>query len=147
MITIIAVGKQEYCKKEFELYLKRLRNYSDVKFIEVREEKDRNPEIVRRKEGEKILAKAEGHVAVLDASGQQFSSEEFAGFLKRKKEENKKISFVVGGAFGLSKDVLDRADAKISLSRMTLQHDICRIFLLEQIYRAFTIMNKGKYHK
>ncbi len=147
MIMIIAVGKQEYCKKEFELYLKRLRNYSNIEFIEIREEKDRNPEIVKKKEGEKILAKVEGYVAVLDASGQQFSSEEFAGFLKRKKEENRKINFVVGGAFGLSKEVLDRADAKISLSRMTLQHDICRIFLLEQVYRAFTIMKKERYHK
>jgi 23S rRNA (pseudouridine1915-N3)-methyltransferase len=98
-------------------------------------------------EGTRILKQTEitDFVVALDLSGKQLTSEDFAKFLKDNEEKN--LVFVIGGAYGLSENVLKKASRKISLSKMTLPHELCRLFLVEQIYRAQSILEGKSYHK
>lgn len=140
-MKIVVVGrmKEKYLQEGITEYVKRLGAFTPLKVIEV---KDSGME----EEGEKILkALSDDYVIALDVKGRELSSEEFSLFLK--KNPDKKIAFVIGGAEGLSGKVLDRADYPLSLSRMTFTHEMARLIFLEQLYRAFTIMHGRKYHK
>ncbi len=134
-------------------YLKRLKRFVSCKWTEVkpvRITKSTSDEEVIRKEGENILAKTEpgDYMIALDKSGKQYSSKGFASMLKKLSVENRgRVCFVIGGPLGLSKDVLKRADHILSISKMTLTHEMARLILTEQIYRAFTIIEGHKYHK
>ena len=144
MLKIISIGKLRNYNAMFYEYVKRIERFSRIEIIELKEEKDKNPEIVKKKEGEKILNHIKNEfIIVLDAYGRQFSSEEFSNVIKN----NPNICFVIGGANGLSTDVLSKANLKFSISRMTLQHDLVKVVLIEQIYRAFTIIKNLEYHK
>ena len=157
-ISIITVGKlkEKYLKQGIDEYLKRLSAYAKIEIIEVPDEKA--PEelsetemlIVKQKEGERILAKInpDAHVIALAIEGKLKSSEELADNLDKLATYGKsKVAFVIGGSLGLSEDVLKRADEKLSFSRMTFPHQLMRLILVEQIYRAFRINRGEPYHK
>ena len=157
-ISIITVGKlkEKYLKQGIEEYLKRLTTYAKVEMIEVADEKA--PEElsglemvqVKQKEGERILAKIsqDTYVIALAIQGKLASSEELADSLDKLATYGKsKIAFVIGGSLGLSEDVIKRSNEQLSFSRMTFPHQLMRLILVEQIYRAFRINRNEPYHK
>ncbi len=136
MIRIVAVGKT---KREWapvqEHLLSMIRPHDKMEIIEVREANTGNPEKNLEKEKKEIEKNLAGMVVVLDHRGREMGSEEFSRFL----EENKRITFVIGGKEGLHEDLKERADLVLSLSRMVFSHQLARIVLLEQVYRAIAI--------
>jgi len=145
--------RASFIREGEEEYLKRLKRFVSCKWTEVkaiRITRSTPDEEVIKKEGENILAKTEpgDYMIALDRTGRQYSSEGFASMFKKLSVENKgQVCFVIGGPLGLSKDVLKRADQIMSISKMTLTHEMARLILTEQIYRAFTILEGHKYHK
>ncbi len=157
-ITIITVGKlkEKYLKQGIDEYLKRLSGYAKVEVVEVADEKapeqlsDIEMEQVKDKEGERILGKIQQdtYVIALAIEGQMKTSEQLADSLDKLATYGKsKIAFVIGGSLGLSKGVLDRSDEKLSFSKMTFPHQLMKLILLEQVYRAFRINRGEPYHK
>ena len=154
-IKIIALGKikETFLKDGIEEFLKRLRPYTPVELVELQpiEIKDENlTSKVLEEEANKILAniKQDYYVITLEILGKQLSSEEFAS--KISEVTNSGISelvFVIGSSCGLSPKVSQRADFKLSISKMTFLHQFTRLLLVEQIYRAFKILNHETYHK
>ena len=157
-ISIVTVGKlkEKYLKQGIEEYLKRLTAYAKVEMIEVADEKA--PEIlselemvqVKQKEGERILTKIsqDTYVIALAIQGKLASSEELADSLDKLATYGKsKIAFVIGGSLGLSEEVIKRSNEQLSFSRMTFPHQLMRLILVEQIYRAFRINRGEPYHK
>ena len=149
-IDLICLGKlKETFWREAEAeYLKRLSAFAKIEIHELREEsfgeKD-SPEIVKKKEAEKILSvlkKQDGLIIVLDEHGKQFSSTAFAGQIK----PAGKLTFIIGGPLGLDESVLKIANLKLSLSPLTFTHQMARVILWEQIYRAMMINNGRRYH-
>ncbi|OCA82207.1 23S rRNA (pseudouridine(1915)-N(3))-methyltransferase RlmH [Bacillus sp. FJAT-27225] len=157
-ISIVTVGKlkEKYLKQGIEEYIKRLSAYSKIEVIEVPDEKAPEEmslaemEQVKKKEGERILAKIgqDPYVIALAIEGKMQSSEELASTLDNLALHGKsKIAFVIGGSLGLSGEVLSRANEKLSFSKMTFPHQLMRLILVEQIYRAFRINRGEPYHK
>ncbi|MBT2638731.1 MULTISPECIES: 23S rRNA (pseudouridine(1915)-N(3))-methyltransferase RlmH [unclassified Bacillus (in: firmicutes)] len=157
-ISIVTVGKlkEKYLKQGIEEYLKRLGSYAKVEVIEVPDEKapeelsDTEMIQVKQKEGERILAKIgpDTFVIALAINGKLKSSEELADTLDKLATYGKsKIAFVIGGSLGLSDEVLKRADEQLSFSKMTFPHQLMRLILVEQIYRAYRINRGEPYHK
>jgi 23S rRNA (pseudouridine1915-N3)-methyltransferase len=157
-IKIIAVGKlkEKYLKEGIAEYLKRLKPYAKVEIIEVAEEKEpanASPAdgiMIKEREGERILekVKAGSYLIALAIDGKLLSSEELAEKLDHLALEGKSdIAIVIGGSLGLSEEVLGRADFKLSFSKMTFPHQLMRLILMEQIYRAFKISKGEPYHK
>jgi 23S rRNA (pseudouridine1915-N3)-methyltransferase len=157
-ISIISVGKlkEKYLKQGIDEYVKRLSGYAKVEIIEVQDEKapenlsDQEMEQVKQKEGERILAKIsdDTYVIALAIEGKMKSSEELAESLDKLATYGKsKIAFVIGGSLGLSKQVMQRANEALSFSKMTFPHQLMRLILLEQVYRAFRINRGEPYHK
>ncbi len=154
-IKIIVVGKTEivYLKDGENDYLNRLKRDCQIEFIEVKEEaivKGSDEKKIKELEGKKILAKLDRDYfnVILDKSGKMFTSEEFARLIEEKKLYwGAKICFVIGGPLGLSSEVMAKANLVLSFSRMTFTHELIRLLLLEQIYRAFEISRGSKYHK
>lgn len=157
-ITIVSIGKlkEKYLKQGIEEYTKRLRAYAKIEIIEVPDEKapetlsKSEEEQVKQAEGERLLNKIpqDAYVVALAIEGKQLSSEELAKTLDDLAVYGKsKIVFVIGGSLGLSGKVLQRANLKLSFSKMTFPHQLMRLILVEQVYRAFK-MNRGEpYHK
>ncbi|MFC1655850.1 23S rRNA (pseudouridine(1915)-N(3))-methyltransferase RlmH [Patescibacteria group bacterium] len=146
-INIIQVGKTKdsYFKEAENEYLKRLSRYAKISVETIEEDKKGDDKIKAiEKEGESIIKKIrdDAFVVALEIGGKSYSSEEFASFLK----ESGKITFVIGGPYGLSDKVLSRADARLSFSKMTFTHQMIRVILLEQVYRGCTILEGKKYH-
>lgn len=157
-IKIYAIGKikETYLKEGIESYLTKIRPYSQIEIIELGDEpvKD-NPsnseiEIVKNKEGQKVLKllKNNEYLIALDLGKKQLKSPDFADYLiKNIENSGSQISFVIGGSYGLSDELKRRANDSISLSEMTFLHQMTRLILLEQIYRAFKIYRNETYHK
>lgn len=154
LIQIIAVGKlkEKYLVQGIEEYAKRLNPYIKFQMIEVADEKapdtlsEAEVSIVKEREGERILAhvKESAHVIALAIGGHLWSSEELAAELDRLGTYGSShVAFVIGGSHGLSDSVLRRAQQKLSFGRMTLPHQLMRLVLTEQIYRAVKI-NRGE---
>jgi 23S rRNA (pseudouridine1915-N3)-methyltransferase len=157
-IQIVAVGKlkEKYLVQGIEEYTKRLGPYAKLQMSEVADEKapesmsaaeERN---VRDKEGERILAQlnTDSYVIALTLDGQAWSSEQLASKLSELGTYGQsKVCFVIGGSLGLSDRLLQRADMKLSFGRMTYPHQLMRLILVEQVYRAFKIMRGEPYHK
>lgn len=157
-ITITAVGKvkEKFLKQGIEEYIKRLRPYAKIEIAEVADEKA--PEAlsaaeekqVKQAEGLRLLAKIphDAYVIALAIDGKHLGSEDLAHTLEDLATYGKsKVVFVIGGSLGLSDEVLSRADLKLSFSKMTFPHQLMRLILVEQVYRAFKI-NRGEiYHK
>ncbi|MEM4995991.1 23S rRNA (pseudouridine(1915)-N(3))-methyltransferase RlmH [Priestia sp. SB1] len=157
-ISIITIGKlkEKYLKQGIEEYLKRLSSYAKVEIIELADEKapenlsESEMEQVKQKEGERILAKIsdDTHVIALAINGKQKSSEELAKEIDSLATYGKsKVAFVIGGSLGLSSEVIKRSNAALSFSKMTFPHQLMRLVLVEQIYRAFRIIRNEPYHK
>lgn len=156
-VTVIAVGKlkESYLRDGCNEYIKRLGAYSKINIVEIDEEKIcDNPsqnqiDSVIKKEGERILKKIPKNSAVIPLciEGKEYSSPEFSSLIERISLENSSICFVIGGSFGLSEDVKKLGNTKLSFGKMTLPHQLARMVLLEQVYRAFSISNNSKYHK
>ncbi|MBU8881254.1 23S rRNA (pseudouridine(1915)-N(3))-methyltransferase RlmH [Bacillus sp. FJAT-29790] len=157
-ISIITVGKlkEKYLKQGIDEYLKRLSAYAKMDIIEVPDEKA--PEElsetemiqVKQKEGERILAKInpDAHVIALAIEGKMKTSEELADTLDKLATYGKsKVAFVIGGSLGLSQEVMQRADEKLSFSKMTFPHQLMKLILVEQVYRAYRINRGEPYHK
>lgn len=157
-IKIICVGrlKEKYLKMAQDEYLKRLGPYAKVEVIEIKDEdikenfSESEVELAKEREGEGILSKIKDRdlVFTMEIEGKQRSSEEFANEIENLMiYGNSDIAFIIGGSCGISKEVMKRSDRKISFSKMTFPHQIIRINLLEQIYRAFKIIKNEPYHK
>jgi len=152
-ITLIVVGK---IKKDYENlekeFTKRIKSFADLQTIEIPEGKTNDKERNKVIEGERILTSLpNGDNApifiTLDEHGQELNSIAFANLLNNEKNFGKgKILFVIGGPYGLSSSILNQAKMKLSLSKMTFTHQMARLFFLEQLYRAFTIIEKKTYH-
>lgn len=143
-IRLLFTGKtkEPFIREGLKKYISLLRYYAEVSIIEIREEKGSDMQRTRKREGERIL-KQEGSFILLDEQGRTMTSPEFARFLDRKKPA---VAFVIGGAYGVSQEVRHAASDTISLSPMTFTHEMARLVLLEQVYRAFTILGNRGYH-
>jgi 23S rRNA (pseudouridine1915-N3)-methyltransferase len=157
-ISIISVGKikEKYFKNAISEYSKRLSRYCKLSFIEVPDEKapeslsEIEMENIKDKEGQGILKniKEGTYVIALDIKGKMMTSEELATKLDTLGIQGKSsIAFIIGGSLGLSKNVLNRADFKLSFSPMTFPHQLMKVVLLEQVYRGFRINRGEPYHK
>lgn len=156
-ISIICVGKlkEQFLRDGCAEYLKRLSPYAKTQIVEIAEERaSDNPSAseinnVLQKEGERIIQKIPKGAAVIPLciEGREFSSPEFASEIEKISLSNSKIAFVIGGSFGLSDDVKSLGKIKLSFGKMTLPHQLARLVLTEQIYRAFSIINNSRYHK
>lgn len=156
-VSIICVGKikEKYFTMAVDEYSKRLSRYIKLNFIEVPDEKapenlsSADEEIIKFKEGEKILKHIKDEfVVALCIDGKQFDSISFSTFIQNSMNKGRShISFIIGGSLGLSQNVINKAHFKISFSKMTFPHQLMRIILLEQIYRAERILKNEPYHK
>ena len=156
-IKIYVIGKaKSFYELGSEEYVKRLSSYSQIEIIELKDESlPDNPnesEIKKAKdsEGKKVLSKLSDkeYLIALDLNKKEMCSEEFAKYLSSKLEANgSKISFVIGGSYGLSDELKNRVNDSISLSKLTFPHQLARLILLEQLFRAFKILNNETYHK
>ncbi|MFA5701000.1 MAG: 23S rRNA (pseudouridine(1915)-N(3))-methyltransferase RlmH [Desulfuromonas sp.] len=154
-ITIVCVGKLslDFLHQGADEYIKRVKRYAALKIIELKEEKGsgQNSAVahIRARESQRLEEKipAGAYCIVLDEIGRQLSSDEFAAALERRMlHGNTDWCFIIGGAYGVSADLRKRANMVMSLSRLTLTHQMARVLLLEQLYRAFTIMRGEPYH-
>jgi len=153
-ITFLTVGKTEdtYLKDGIEKYVKRLKHYTKLEMIDLAELKNTKAltaEQQKAKEAEMILKKImpTDHVILLDENADELTSKQFAGYLNKKAiSATTSLVFVVGGPYGFDDTVYQRANDKISLSRMTFSHQMVRLFFVEQLYRAFTIIKGEPYH-
>ena len=157
-ITILCVGKvkEKFYRDAIEEFSKRLSRYCKLEIVEVADEKtaeeasDTEIRIVKEKEGERLLKniKDNAYVICLCIDGKQLDSEELSSKIEGLGVQgNSHIYFVIGGSLGLADEVVKRADYKLSFSKMTFPHQLMRVILCEQIYRAYRIMNHEPYHK
>ena len=157
-ITLITVGKikEKYLRDAIAEYSKRLSRYCKLEVIEVADEKTPDQasgtveENIRAKEGERLMKhiRDDMYVITLEIGGKMLSSEEFAGKIETLGVQGKSsVAFVIGGSIGLGREVLKRSDFALSFSKMTFPHQLMRVILLEQVYRAYRIMNGEPYHK
>lgn len=157
-ITIISVGKikEKYLNDGIKEFSKRLSKYCKLKLIEVNDERapenlsEAEMEIVKKKEGERILSKLNdsSYIITLCIDGKSLSSEEFSKQLDSLAlSGNSNITFIIGGSLGLSQEVINKSHFKLSFSKMTFPHQLMKLILLEQIYRAFRISRGEPYHK
>ncbi len=156
-IAILQLGKtkQSYFQEAEAEYLKRLRPFADVKVITLKEtsapydQNDSTRNVAKQKEALDLLKHLpkDTYLVALDERGKTMSSVEFAGFLGKQKDfGGGNITFIIGGPFGLADQIVKKAQLKLSFSPMTFTHEMIRTILLEQIYRAFTILSGKKYH-
>ena len=157
-ITVIAVGKisEKYLNTGLEEYKKRLSRYCKLNIVEVpdiQEPKNPSPlrlEEIKAKEGKNILKHIRGnnYMIALDGKGRKMSSEEMAAYIQDLSVMGgSSVTFIIGGSNGLSKEVMEIADMRLSFSDMTFPHRLMRLILLEQIYRWFKINKNERYHK
>lgn len=156
-IQIVCIGKlkEMYLKSAIDEYSKRLSRYCKLDFLELPDEKI--PEKVniklsseiRSKECNRILAhiKKDSYIMALDLKGKQFTSEEFSSEIETISMTSSHITFIIGGSLGLTNELLDKCHQKICFSKMTFPHQLIRVFLLEQLFRAFKIANGETYHR
>ena len=148
-MKIICVGKvkEKFFVDAIEEYSKRISKYTKLEIIQIPDEA--NEGIALKKEGEKILSKIKDsdYVVTLEIEGNSLTSLEFAKKIDNNFGSNKNLTFVIGGSYGLDDLVKQRSDYKLSFSKFTFPHQLFRVILLEQIYRAYKINNNENYHK
>jgi 23S rRNA (pseudouridine1915-N3)-methyltransferase len=152
-IELWAIGKtnEKYLETGIEIFEKRLRNYLPFSFVIFPDVKTKYPDPAQLKaeEGKVLLAKlsADDYLVLLDEHGLELTSVGLAGWVERRlSAPGRKMVFLIGGAFGFSPEVYARADEKIALSTLTFSHQMVRLFFLEQLYRAMTILKNEPYH-
>ena len=148
-MKIICVGKikEKFFVSAIEEYSKRISKYTKLDIIEISDEADKT--VALKKEGEKILSKIKDndYVVTLEIEGNSLDSVEFAKKIDNNFNSNKNLTFVIGSSYGLDDLVKQRSDYKMSFSKLTFPHQMFRVMLLEQIYRAFKINHNENYHK
>ncbi|WKY42894.1 23S rRNA (pseudouridine(1915)-N(3))-methyltransferase RlmH [Eubacteriaceae bacterium ES2] len=157
-IQIICIGKlkEKFLRQALEEYVMRLSAYCRLEIIELKDEvipdkasPSEHYQVLNR-EGQRVLSKIKNnaYVICLDLEGQQLDSSEFSRHLENLAIQGKSnLVFLIGGSLGLSEEIKSKADLKLSFSKMTFPHQLFRVMLLEQIYRAFKIINNETYHK
>ena len=152
-VSIVAVGKPRNTAlaAAIEEYERRATHYWPLEVHEVREEpsKSLSADLVRDKEGVRLLeaVPTSAHLVACDPGGASKTSEEFSAWLQGEREKGHDVAFVIGGAFGLSEAVRKRARTRLSLAPWTLPHELARLVLAEQLYRAGSIVKREPYHK
>ncbi len=151
MIKIICVGKikEKFFTDAIKEYEKRISKYSELKVIELEDIGLSDKKVVLKKEEEKILKNinSKDYIITLEIEGKELSSIDFSKKIEDTLITNSNITFIIGGSFGLSESIKSLSNYKLSFSKMTFPHQLFRIILLEQIYRAFKIINNEEYHK
>jgi 23S rRNA (pseudouridine1915-N3)-methyltransferase len=153
-VRLINIGKTTvpYLKEGELVYEKRLKHYLNFERIDLKEvktSKNQSNALLKKSEAELLLKmiKPNDVVIILDEKGDQYSSENFSKWLNNKEIRGlKQLVFIIGGAYGFDKSIYDRANEKLSISKMTFSHQMIRLLFLEQLYRAKTILNGEKYH-
>jgi len=153
-ITLLMIGNtsETFVQDGYDVFLKRLKHYIKVKELVVPDIKDRkhlNPAQVKEKEAILILEKlaTSNYTVLLDERGKELSSVEFSGFLQKTMNSGiREMYFVIGGAYGVTESIKQKADLTVSLSRMTFTHQFIRLIFAEQLYRAMTILKNEPYH-
>ena len=157
-IDIICVGKikEQYLKDAIAEYSKRLSKYCSLTITEISDEQvpnnlnDKLAQNIKQTEGNHIIShiKRDSYIICLDLKGKQFSSEEFSKKIENiALNDSSNITFIIGGTLGISDELLNKANELICFSKMTFPHQLIRVFLLEQIFRAFKISNNETYHR
>lgn len=158
MIKLIACGrmKEKWMQEGAGEYLKRIQGYDKIEMIEVADEKapesnsDAENQQVKKKEGERLLSriKPDEYVILLDLAGHSIDSVQLSEKIQGLYTQGKsRIDFVIGGSLGVSEELIARANDRWCISKNTFPHQLCRIIVLEQIYRAFRILHHEPYHK
>ena len=151
MIKIITVGsiKEKYLKDAIEEYQKRLKKYTDLEIVEIKDEGLLPAKQAMEKEAEKINKhiNEKEYIITLEIEGKELTSEELSKKIEDIMIINSNITFIIGGSYGIDKSIKDKAKYHLSFSKMTFPHQLFRVLLLDQIYRAFKIMNNESYHK
>ncbi len=150
-ITFLWIGASKYqeYQKLIDLFKKRLKHYCKFEVICLKEIKHNKTSIeLKKKEGNLFLSHVapKDHLILLDETGKMVTSRELAKKVQQHMNQSQSIVFLIGGAYGVSQELFDRADTVLSLSKMTLTHDMARLLLVEQVYRALTILRGEKYH-
>ncbi|HHH49572.1 MAG TPA: 23S rRNA (pseudouridine(1915)-N(3))-methyltransferase RlmH [Saprospiraceae bacterium] len=153
-IELWLVGKtnKAYLKDGMDIYQKRIGKYIPFQMEiipDIKSAKNLSALLLKKKEGERILSKIDKKdcLILLDENGKQFTSEAFAKYFEQQLQSSfRKIIFLIGGAYGFSEEVYQRANFKIAVSKMTFSHQMVRLFFLEQLYRAMTILRNEPYH-
>ena len=150
MIKIICVGKikEDYLNKGIDEYKKRISKYHNIEIYELQDEGLRDKQTTIKKEKEKILKiiNSKDYLIVLDINGKEMNSIQLAKKIDEIFISNSNITFIIGGSYGIDDSIKDLANLKLSFSKLTFPHQLFRIILLEQIYRAFKINNNEEYH-
>ena len=148
-MKIICVGKikEKFLRNAIDEYSKRISKYTKLDIVEINDEATKS--VALKKEGEKILSKIKDndYVVTLEIEGNDLNSLEFAQKIDNNFNSNKNLTFVIGGSYGLDESVKSRSNYKISFSRLTFPHQLFRVILLEQIYRAYKINTHENYYK
>lgn len=151
MIKIVCVGKikESYIMDAIKEYKKRISRYHQIDIIELEDVGLEDKIVVLKKEQDKILKvlNSKDYIITLEVEGKEETSIEFANHLNNLFIQNSNITFIIGGSYGLSEEIKKLSNYKLSFSKMTFPHQLFRIILLEQIYRAFKIINNEEYHK
>ena len=154
-ITLIQVGKtaHSYLLEGIGDYQNRIKHYCNFELVTIAQTKGlqnlNNKEVAKKSDSNLILGKinAGDFVILLDENGKEFNSLTFADYLNQHQiQSTKHIVFIIGGAFGFSEELYSRSNAKIALSKLTFSHQMVRLFFMEQLYRAFTIIKGESYH-
>ncbi len=151
MIKILCVGKikESFFKDAIAEYSKRISKYTNLKIIEVEDINNDNVSIILEKEKELLMKNInqKDFVITMEIEGKELSSLEFSKKINELQMYNSNITFVIGGSYGLHQEIKTRANYNLSFSKLTFPHQLFRIILLEQIYRAYKIINNESYHK
>ena len=151
MIKIITIGfiKEQYLKDAINEYKKRISKFTNIEIIEIKDEDFGEIEKTLKVEEEKVLKQIsdKDYLITLEIEGKELTSIEFAKKIENIQLENSNITFIIGGSYGLSENIKNKANYHLSFSKMTFPHQLFRVLLLEQIYRAYKINNNESYHK
>ena len=150
MIKIITVGKikEEYLGEAIKEYEKRIRKYCKLEIIEVKDEAfDEVKTLLRERDSIMKYISDKDYIVTMEIEGTQMDSVTFANKLDSIMMNNSDITFIIGGSYGLHEDIKNMSNLKLSFSKMTFPHQLFRVILLEQIFRAFKILNNETYHK
>jgi 23S rRNA (pseudouridine1915-N3)-methyltransferase len=152
-VILLQTGKTRspFLKEGIDVYHTRIRHYisfEEVTVADLKNTRNLSPVDIKNKEGEQILKliKPADYVVLLDERGKEYDSPGFGEFITRRMNAGKDVVFIIGGPYGFSAPVYDRADEKLSLSKMTFSHQLIRLIFAEQLYRAFTIIRGEAYH-
>lgn len=152
-IKLIVIGKtdEKYLQEGIAKYIDRLKHYVSFEILLINDVKmgaKPNANLQKEKEGKLFLEKIQStdFVVLLDEKGKTLSSSEFADYFQKRMNASLDVVFLIGGPFGFSPEIYNRANDKLALSKMTFSHQMVRLFFVEQLYRAFTIIKGEKYH-